>query len=530
MDTAKIKIDADQDHILFTVGLYKLFLALGKEGMDALAVYIHLFFTARIQATNTVWANNSYLQKGTACGEAKIKKAKTLLRSLGLIEYIRDKPKKGTPILGKVYIKLNIIPNKETMEKILSSTGSISTIVDDNTSCSEVIKYLNIKSKVLVNTSVSESKDSSTTNNDSKSKKIKTLKIDTDSKNIIDKWNSIKLVSKHNTEKSSKTLESAIKYINLLKAGKFIEYLSITDSQLEKLNIPLKCKSKKFTQEEIITGLNNYALQFEKGYWPITEEEKLRLPRSLSSCFYNKFNQSCVSPFLKVFFNKPKKVEEKEFNLPEIRDPGYNILHGALKSMQGDTLNNRTIYKNTNLIREWIAEIRDDFKYLTKTGNDDFYSRFTKDTTNINLFRDLEDFLQQRKEAGIIADQNMVKPGTKTWKSFEAYLFKNFGVDVNNPPSKPKEKKKIVHISELQYPWEEDKLPNGHTWFYRSLSTADKQRCKDFIAESKYTNQEELDSVLDEFAKPFLYTKEQIEQSEKRANRIRKTLGIAEVV
>jgi hypothetical protein len=231
-----------------------------------------------------------------------------------------------------------------------------------------------------------------------------------------------------------------------------------------------------------------------------------------------------------VFFNKPKKVEEKEFNLPEIRDPGYNILHGALKTMQGNTLNTRTIYKNTLLIREWINEIRDDFKYLTKSGNDSFYSRFTKDNTNINLFRDLEDFLQQRKEAGIIADQNMVKPRTKTWKSFEAYLFKNFGIDVNDPPSKPKEQKKKVYVMELQYPWEEDKLPNGHTWFYRNLSEENKAKCREFIDSRKFNSQEELDTALDEFARPFLYTKEQIERGEKNANRVRKTLGLESAV
>ena len=407
--------------------------------------------------------------------------------------------------------------NFKTLPKGNSKNDERATITNNNTN------------NVLVNTSLEAFEKSSSANNDSKSKKT-TPNINKDHIEIIKYWNSINTVSKHNLEKSSKTILSISKYINLLKSGKFIEYNGITDSHLEKLNIPIKYKSKKFTQEEIITGIKNYALQFEKGYWPITEEEKLRLPRSLSGCFYNKFNQSCISPFLKVFFNKPKKVEEKEFNLPEIRDPGYNILHGALKTMQGNTLNTRTIYRNTLLIREWINEIRDDFKYLSKTGNDDFYSRFTKDNTNINLFRDLEDFLQQRKEAGIIADQNMVKPRTKTWKSFEAYLFKNFGIDVNDPPSKPKEQKNKVYVMELQYPWEEDKLPNGHTWFYRNLSEENKAKCREFIDSRKFNNQEDLDTALDEFARPFLYTKEQIERGEKNANRIRKSSCTAEAI
>ena len=467
------------------------------------------------------------LEKKSGISRLHIIKSAQTLEEKNLISIIKSDGTKNTYVA-------NIANNSEELVRILNKGSGKAVykrlLVPVTKKLPPNIDIHNINTSSINTTSVLDSKESSTTSNDSKSKKIKILKIDNDSNDIINIWNSIKLVSKHNKEKYSKTLEDSIKYINLLKSGKFIEYLSITDSQLEKLNIPIKYKSKKFTQEEIITGLNNYALQFEKGYWPITEEEKLRLPRSLSGCFYNKFNQSCISPFLKVFFNKPKKVEEKEFNLPEIRDPGYNILHGALKTMQGNTLNTRTIYKNTLLIREWINEIRDDFKYLTKSGNDSFYSRFTKDNTNINLFRDLEDFLQQRKEAGIIADQNMVKPRTKTWKSFEAYLFKNFGIDVNDPPSKPKEQKKKVYVMELQYPWEEDKLPNGHTWFYRNLSEENKAKCREFIDSRKFNSQEELDTALDEFARPFLYTKEQIERGEKNANRIRKSSCIAEAI
>jgi hypothetical protein len=536
LDTTKIKIDADQDHILFTVGLYKLFLALGKEGMDALSVYIHLFFTARIQSTNTVWANNSYLQKGTACGEAKIKKAKTLLKSLGLIEYKRDKPQKGTPFLGKVYIKLNIIPNKETMEKILSSTGSMSTLVDDNTSCDKVSKCLNIKSKVLVNTnSPSESKDSSDTINDLKQdipktnndpKRNRVLHISKDFQEIINIWNSIKLISKHSQERYSKTLEQASKYIMLLQTGKFIERLDITDDKLTKLNVPLKDKSKKFSQEDIIKGLHNYSLQFEEGYWPCTEADKLKLPRSLESCFYNKYNQNCVSPFLKVFYNKPKKMQSVE-SLPEIKDPGYNILREILKSMAGSSLDEVKLYSHTKLIREWIAEIREDFKYLPTRSNDAFYSRFTTDQKSVNLFRDLEDFLQQRKEGNVIAHVNMVKPGTKTWKDFEIYLFKNFEIDVNNPPKKPKEIIKKVPVIELLYPWdrEEDDF-HLEACMYRNFTEDQKKYFKNAVLAEKCKNQEELEKVIEKISWPMLHTLDEIESMNKKA----KALGRSDLV
>ncbi|MFA5398544.1 MAG: hypothetical protein WC346_21200, partial [Methanogenium sp.] len=322
------------------------------------------------------------------------------------------------------------------------------------------------------------------------------------------------------------TILSISKYINLLKSGKFIEYLSITDSHLEKLNIPIKDKHKKFTHEEIIQGLHNYSLQFEQGYWPCTEADKMKLPKSLSSCFYNKYNQNCVSPFLKVFYNKPKKLNAEK-SLPEIKDPGYNILREVLKSMSGSSLDEVKLYSHTKLIREWIAEIREDFKYLPTRSNDAFYSRFTTDSKSVNLFRDLEDFLQQRKEGNVIADVNMVKPGTKTWKAFEIYLFKNFEIDVNNPPKKPKEIIKKVPVIELLYPWdreEDDFHPEACT--YRNFTEEQKRYFKNAILLEKCKTQEELEAAIEKISWPMLHTLDEIESMNKKAI----SLGRADLV
>ncbi len=379
---------------------------------------------------------------------------------------------------------------------------------------------------IINNTSVSKETTINDLKKDTPKIKNKILNISNNFREIINIWNSIKLISKHNLDKYSKTLENASKYYTLLQTGKFIEYTNITDDQLTKLNIPIKDKHKKFTHEEIIKGLHNYSLQFEQGYWPCTEADKMKLPRSLSSCFYNKYNQNCVSPFLKVFYNKPKKLNTEK-SLPEIKDPGYNILREVLKSMSGSSLDEVRLYGHVKLIREWIAEIREDFKYLPTRSNDAFYSRFTADPKSVNLFRDLEDFIQQRKEGNVIADVNMVKPGTKTWKAFEVYLFKNFGIDVNNPPKKPKEIIKKVYIQELQYPWdrEEDDF-HPEACMYRNFTEEQKKYFKEKVLVMNCKTQEELEKAIEDVSYPLLKTKDEIE----KANRKAKAFGRSDLV
>lgn len=81
-----IGIDVEGDLIFITVAKYKLFLSYGKIGMDAYLLYSHLMFTARLQRTNSIKANNVYLRQGLKWGKEKLQKAKNLLTDLSLIE------------------------------------------------------------------------------------------------------------------------------------------------------------------------------------------------------------------------------------------------------------------------------------------------------------------------------------------------------------------------------------------------------------------------------------------------------------
>ena len=86
--TEQVNIEKDGDIIFITVAKYKLFMSYGKIGMDAYLLYSHLMFTARLQKTNSVKANNYYLTNGLSMGKQRLLAAKKLLTELGLIKTI----------------------------------------------------------------------------------------------------------------------------------------------------------------------------------------------------------------------------------------------------------------------------------------------------------------------------------------------------------------------------------------------------------------------------------------------------------
>ena len=105
----KFYVDPRQDLISINVGLYEAFLSKNRAGRDALQMYWHLLYSYRRQQTNRVWATDTFLMAGRAMGENRIKKAKALLVSMGIIAYRQDRGEKGR--MAKRYIELLLQPN-----------------------------------------------------------------------------------------------------------------------------------------------------------------------------------------------------------------------------------------------------------------------------------------------------------------------------------------------------------------------------------------------------------------------------------
>lgn len=111
MQEKNYEANVDNDIIFFTVSRYKYFLSQGSLGTDALKLYIHYMFTARLQQTNKVWANDMYVKNGLKWGKDKLQKVKKFLRDSGMIEESFIKDEKGR--FAKKIITIKAITKEE---------------------------------------------------------------------------------------------------------------------------------------------------------------------------------------------------------------------------------------------------------------------------------------------------------------------------------------------------------------------------------------------------------------------------------
>jgi hypothetical protein len=146
LDITNITNEKDGDVIFVTVAKYKLFMSKGKIGIDAYCLYSHMMFTARLQETNQVWANDSYLRKGLSWSKERVQKAKQLLIELELISEIikRDENGKFTGKYIKVITKTTPFEINEP-EAVLPSAGFTDSGETDTNALTNKDKCLNEK-------------------------------------------------------------------------------------------------------------------------------------------------------------------------------------------------------------------------------------------------------------------------------------------------------------------------------------------------------------------------------------------------
>jgi len=98
MDSIKnaiIEREVEDELIWLTVSKYALFMSYGKVGIDAKALYEHYQFTAILQKTNVVKANDKYCRQGLDWGRDRFEQAKNLLIDLDMIEISKTRDSSG---------------------------------------------------------------------------------------------------------------------------------------------------------------------------------------------------------------------------------------------------------------------------------------------------------------------------------------------------------------------------------------------------------------------------------------------------
>lgn len=287
-----IKIDAKGDIIFLTVGKYELFLSKGKVGMDAYLMYSHLMYTGRLQATNQVWATNSYIKNGLKWGEDKLRNAKNLLKELGLIEQIEQTPdKENKGKFNKPYIK--IITNTPLSQ---SSTGTPKTRersepipVNRKQMLKGEREMLKGETETTSKEVVSDSTESLNRVNKDSRKNYKKTPSEIKKERFIRYWNTKPNLTTH--RENTKTYDETIRLFTLLNTTGFRHINDISPEYAKNNNIDDSYRDRKWMDSEIYEAIDRYNEMLGKDFGPVYKQ---KLTKSCNSFIFNPRTRSSL--------------------------------------------------------------------------------------------------------------------------------------------------------------------------------------------------------------------------------------------
>ena len=267
----KVMMDIEDELLWITVSKYALFMSHGKTGIDSLALFMHYQFTARIQKTNSVWANDVYCRQGLEWGRDRFERAKCLLLDLGIIEIIKTKKENGD--FGKAYIKVKT-------KKVELEPSDISRLPD----------FTQVRSHASAKTTtnaLTKNLNALTKNINCDADPVKENKTKEKKDAILELWLSAKenfptLIKKHTNTNCIKAKHTSIKLGDIALA--ITNYCTILSSDLYWYNKPY-IKGLPTFLENIDIWIEPEWAQFKKA-WQKTEVES-DLDRMMSSVTNN---------------------------------------------------------------------------------------------------------------------------------------------------------------------------------------------------------------------------------------------------
>lgn len=402
---------------------------------DLLSKEKYFFIRGDLQKTDGWFFNQqSQIENDTTLTPHKQRKALEILKGAGVIET----KLKGIPPLQ--YYKINHSQILKSLTYVDKKNQEHNNNKDNNT---------------IINNSIGSPSDPNVNKNKNslidKGVKVSETAIIKYS-SLIDRWNKIEKATTHDIKKPSKTLKKIVTLFQQLEAGSFFRYTGIDAKWCKDNNVPEEWarEGKQFTKQEIAKGIKHMSQQFKTGYWPYTEEQKKKLPRSLAESLYNPFG-GCASVFLKALANPPKKVEP----LPENKYP--EALQIYCDEFFGKPFEDfskqhqRSLLKDVNQIMDWhqgqaetLCPIYGDTSFSTYFGTVKKPLTFIK--THINflknkngIYTNKEPYHQNFKPA-----PSMIQFEGNRWNRFVDDFLKVHGFRIN-PSEKEIEKLKIIY-------------------------------------------------------------------------------------
>jgi len=189
---------------------------------------------------------------------------------------------------------------------------------------------------------------------------------------LLDFWNSLPYVRKHQRKTTRVYFLSAQKIVQLMR-GKFGILNFLDMDWIEARKIPASLLIKKWSEDEIKEGLKNLSCLFDPKYWP---SNKAHLPKNLSELLYNPLKKNSL--FLFCSATKPRLITESSF-LRQVSE-----YHAKMKGKASPVLNKwfptpRSLY---NEFEKWMQKRNLDSSDTSLRRLDSWaWTRFVKETS-----------------------------------------------------------------------------------------------------------------------------------------------------
>jgi len=442
-DFEEIKMESDEDIIWITVGHYKRLLSYGKTGVDALSVYTHYMFTARLQHTNQVWAIDNYTKTGLSMGADRFKKAKELLLELNLIEEFQLKDDSGR--FGKKFIKVHtsdkyVLNHRDGGFRVPDKTG-----VGKKTTNALKKKRNALKEKVKENKSDDLSRNDNIANFGEKEKKIISdknnkrkntesinsfnLEIDWKKKLNEDFSEIMELFRKHklkglNFRNNSKSVKNFYFLLKDIESGK-LPKKEFNKAWLEKQEIDFS-KFEKFSRKKLNGYFKKSLSTFAKHRSEKNDSDYQKILDNMTAMNFIYNFGSKKSFFMKMICNPPKpskqQINELKFQKVEkkLNDLGINFNYLREK-----------VYNNHVDVFHFVDEQKRKSLYTVNQ----FVNWLDEDQENLKLFgypRTIKGFLDLVGEWHL--QQNKMMPeflsiGGPSWNWFNDWLKSQHSID-----------------------------------------------------------------------------------------------------
>lgn len=153
-DVVEVSVERDaalerwiKSRIIVPVSVYKMFIACAKKepiAMTSFILFCHLFYMARVQETNRVWANRRFLKAGLRLGGDTVDQALAFLIDHRLVEKMPGERQKGGR-LGKTYLRLKCIPRSKSHPCPNGGNGEKAHLCPGTVALDRARKCFNIK-------------------------------------------------------------------------------------------------------------------------------------------------------------------------------------------------------------------------------------------------------------------------------------------------------------------------------------------------------------------------------------------------